>query len=69
MTYAQMQAAPLLLLGIASFILSAGVAWALSRVSHTRRVENAWLIVVGSFVLLAAGIIFCWFGVSALVEG
>jgi hypothetical protein len=67
MTDAQMQGVPLLLLGIASFILSAGVAWALSRASRVRRVESAWLIGVGVFVLLAAGIIFCWFGISALI--
>ena len=67
MTDAQMQGVPLLLLGIVSFVLSAGVAWALSRASRMRRVESAWLIVIGVFVLLAAGMIFCWFGISALI--
>lgn len=67
MTSAQLQGVPLLLVGIVSFILSAGVAWALSRASRMRRVESAWLIVVGVFVLLAAGMIFSWFGLSALI--
>lgn len=67
MTDAQMQGVPLLLLGIVSLILSTGVAWALSRASRVRRVESAWLVVVGAFVLLAAGIIFTWFGISALI--
>jgi hypothetical protein len=59
----------LLLVGLAALIVSAGVAWTLSRLSRTQRVESAWLITVVSFVLFLVGIALCWCGVSALVEG
>jgi hypothetical protein len=59
----------LLLVGLAALIVSAGVAWTLSRLSRTQRVESAWLITVVSFALFLVGIALCWFGVSALLEG
>jgi protein-S-isoprenylcysteine O-methyltransferase Ste14 len=64
-----MHGATLLLLGFAALILSAGVAWALSRISRTRRVESAWLVVGFGFLLFVVGIVLCWFGVTTLVEG
>jgi hypothetical protein len=57
------------LVGLAAFILSVGVAWFLSRVSRTRRVESAGMISAISIVLFLAGVVACYFGVSALVEG
>jgi hypothetical protein len=59
----------LLLVGLAALIVSAGIAWALSRRSRVRRVESTWFITAISVVLLVAGVVLCWFGVSALVEG
>jgi hypothetical protein len=49
-------------------IISAGVAWMLSRLSRTRQVEGAFFLTVVSFLLFVVGIALCWFGVSALVE-
>jgi hypothetical protein len=59
----------LLLVGLAALIVSAGIAWTLSRLSRTQRVESAWLIIVVSFALFLVGIALCWFGVSVLLEG
>jgi len=59
----------LLLVGLAALIVSAGIAWALSRRSRVRRVESTWFITAISVVLLVAGVVLCWFGVSALVGG
>jgi hypothetical protein len=58
-----------LLLGVAALIISAGVAWILSRLSRMRGVEGATFITVVSFLLFVVGIVLCWFGVSAIVEG
>jgi hypothetical protein len=56
-----------LLVGVAALILSAGLAWAQSRASRTRRFESGWLVIGAGFVLLVAGIVFCWLGISGLV--
>jgi ABC-type nickel/cobalt efflux system permease component RcnA len=53
----QLQGLALVLLGIAALILGAGVAWALSRASRTRRVESAWLVISFGCLLLVAGIV------------
>jgi hypothetical protein len=65
----QMTGVVILLLGVAALIISAGVAWMLSRLSRTRRVEGAAFITVVSFFLFVVGIILCYFGVSNIVEG
>jgi len=59
----------LLLVGFAVLILSVGIAWTLSRISRARRVEGASFVTAVSFVLFVVGVVLCWFGVSALVEG
>jgi hypothetical protein len=64
----QMTGVVVLSLGVAALIISAGVAWTLSRLSRTRRVEGAAFITVVSFLLFLVGIVLCYFGVSALVE-
>jgi hypothetical protein len=69
MSNQQMTGVVVLLLGVAALIISAGVAWTLSRLSRTRRVEGAAFITVVSFLLFLVGIVLCYFGVSALVEG
>jgi hypothetical protein len=56
-----------LLVGIAALVLSAGLAWAQSRASRTRRFEIGWLVIGAGFVLLVAGVVLCWFGISALM--
>jgi hypothetical protein len=65
----QIHGAAFLLLGIAALILSAGVAWALSRASRAQLVESAWLFVGFGLLLLIAGIVLSWFGISTLMEG
>jgi hypothetical protein len=57
-----------LLVGFAALIVSAGVAWALSRRSRVRRVDSTWFITAISVVLLVAGVVLCWFGVTTLLE-
>jgi site-specific recombinase len=59
----------LLLIGLALLIVSVGIAWALSLRSRRRRVEGAWIITSVSFVLFALGVLICWLGVTAIVEG
>jgi hypothetical protein len=59
----------LLLIGFALLIVSVGIAWTLSLRSRTRRVEGTWIVTTVSFVLFAFGVLICWLGVSALVEG
>jgi hypothetical protein len=59
----------LLLIGFAVLIVSAGIAWTLSLRSRRRRVEGAWIITTLSFVLFLVGVLICWLGVSALVDG
>ena len=56
-------------LGVAALIISAGVAWTASRITRTRQVEGIIFIIVVSFLLFVVGIVLCWFGVSAIVEG
>jgi hypothetical protein len=58
-----------LLLGVAALIISAGVAWTVSRITRTRQVEGINFITVVSFLLFVVGIVLCWFGISTLVEG
>ena len=58
-----------LLLGVAALIVSAGVAWTVARITRTRQIEGISFITVVSFLLFIIGIVLCWFGVSALVEG
>jgi hypothetical protein len=59
----------LFLLGVAALILSADVAWALSRITSTRRVVHPWLITFVSFALFVIGLLLCWFGVTTFVGG
>jgi hypothetical protein len=65
----QMTGVVILLLGIAGLIVSAGVAWTLSRLSRTRRVEGTSFLTMVSFLLFLVGIVLCYFGVSTIVEG
>jgi hypothetical protein len=65
----QMTGVVVLLLGSAALIVSAGVAWALSRITRTRRVEGISFITVVCFLLFLVGAVLCYFGVSAIVEG
>jgi hypothetical protein len=65
----QMTGVVIFLLGIAGLIVSAGVAWTLSRISRTRRVEGTSFITMVSFLLFLVGIVLCYFGVSNIVEG
>ena len=59
----------LLLIGFALLIVSVGIAWTLSLRSRTRRVEGTWIVTTVSFVLFALGVLICWLGVTAIVEG
>jgi hypothetical protein len=65
----QMTGMVVLSLGVAALIISAGVAWTLSRITLTRQVEGISFITVVSLLLFLVGIVLCWFGVSVLVEG
>jgi hypothetical protein len=65
----QMTGMVVLSLGVAALIISAGVAWTLSRITRTRQVEGISFITVVSLLLFLVGIVLCWFGVSVLVEG
>jgi Kef-type K+ transport system membrane component KefB len=65
----QLQGAVILLLGVATLLISAGMAWTLSRLSRTRRVEGTAFITVVSFLLFVVGIVLCYFGVTNIVEG
>jgi hypothetical protein len=69
MSSQQMTGVVTLLLGVDALIISAGVAWTVSRVTRTRQVEGISFITVVSFFLFVVGIVLCWFGVSTLVEG
>ena len=57
------------LLGVAALIVSAGVAWAVSRITRTRQVEGISFITIVAFLLFLVGIVLCYFGVSNIVEG
>jgi hypothetical protein len=65
----QMTGVVIFLLGMAALIISVGVAWTLSRITRTRRVEGTSFITVVCFLLFVVGVVLCWFGVSAIVEG
>jgi uncharacterized membrane protein len=69
MSTLQVNGLALSLVGVAALILSVGIAWSLSRVSRRRRVESAGVISVVSVLLSLAGVVACYFGVSAIVEG
>jgi Kef-type K+ transport system membrane component KefB len=69
MSNQQVTGVAVLLRGVAALIFSAGVAWTLSRLSRTRRVEGTAFITVVSFLLFVVGIVLYCFGVSAIVEG
>jgi hypothetical protein len=69
MSNQQLTGVVVLLLGSAALIISAGVAWALARITRTRRVEGISFITVVSCLLFLVGVVLCWFGVSAIVEG
>jgi hypothetical protein len=69
MSNQQMTGMVVLSLGVAALIISAGVAWTVSRITRTRQVEGINFITVVSFLLFVVGMVLCWFGVSALVEG
>jgi uncharacterized membrane protein len=69
MTSQQINGLALSLVGVAALILSVGIAWSLSRVSRTRPVEGSGMISVVSILLFLAGVVACYFGVSAIVEG
>jgi hypothetical protein len=58
-----------LLLGMAALISSAGTAWAMSRLSRTGPVEGGWLFSTAGVILLLVGLVLCYFGVLAIVEG
>jgi hypothetical protein len=68
MSNQQMTGVVVFLLGVATLIISAGVAWMLSRLSRTRRVEGTSLITGVSFLFFVVGIVLCYFGVSSMVE-
>ena len=40
------------LLGVAALIVSAGVAWMVTRITRTRPVEGAWLLTIAGVLLL-----------------
>jgi hypothetical protein len=63
----QMIGVVVFLLGVATLIVSAGVAWTLSRITRIRRVESTWLVTSVSFALFVVGLVLCYFGVSALM--
>ena len=65
----QMTGVVVLSLGMAALVISAGVAWTLSRITRTRQVEGISFVTIVSLLLFLVGIVLCWFGVSALVEG
>jgi len=69
MNHQQTAGLVVLLLGVAALIVSAGVAWTLSRLSRARRVEGTSFITAVAFLLFLAGIGLCYFGVTVLVEG
>jgi hypothetical protein len=59
----------LFLVGFAVLIVSLGIAWTLARRSRASRVEGAGVLTAVSFALFVVGVLICWLGVSALVEG
>ena len=69
MSDSQAQRAAMFLVGLALLIVSLGTAWVLSQSSRIRRVESGWLVALGSVVFFVAGVVACYFGVSAIIEG
>jgi hypothetical protein len=69
MSSQQMTGVVVLLLGVAALIISAGVAWTVSRISRTRQIEGISFITVICFLLFLVGIVLCYFGITNLVEG
>jgi hypothetical protein len=65
----QMTGVVILLLGVGALIVSAGVAWTVSRITRTRRVEGISFITLVAFLLFLVGVVLCYFGVSSFVEG
>jgi hypothetical protein len=55
--------------GIGALMVSAGVAWVMSRLSRTRPIEGAWLLSAADFLLFLASLVLCYFGILAIVEG
>jgi hypothetical protein len=58
-----------LAIGVVALSISAAVAWILSRISRTRRVDGVGFITIVSFLLFLVGMALCYFGVSAIVDG
>jgi hypothetical protein len=56
-------------LGASALIISVGVALTLSRITRTRRVEGISFITLVSFLLFLVGIVLCYFGITAIIEG
>jgi hypothetical protein len=69
MSSQQMTGVVVLLLGVAALIVSAGVAWTVSRISRRRQIEGIGFITIVAFLLFLVGIVLCYFGVSNIVEG
>jgi len=69
MSRRQVYGVALFLVGFTLLIVSVGIAWTLARRSSAGRVEGAGVITAVSFALFLAGVLICWLGVSALVEG
>jgi hypothetical protein len=69
MSAQQISGVIILLIGVAALIVSVGVAWTLSRISRTRRVEGIGFVTVVAVLLFLVGMALSYFGVSALVEG
>jgi hypothetical protein len=65
----QMTGVVVFLLGVDALIISAGVAWMLSRLVRERRVEGTSFSTAVSLLFFVVGIVLCYFGVSAMVEG
>jgi hypothetical protein len=68
MSSQQMTGVVALLLGVAALIVSAGVAWTVSRISRRRQIEGIGFITFVAFLLFLVGIVLCYFGVTNLVE-
>jgi hypothetical protein len=65
----QVYGVALLLVGLALLIVSVGIGWTLARRSRAGRVEGAGVLTTVSFALFLAGVLICWLGVSAFVDG
>jgi hypothetical protein len=65
----QVYGVALLVVGLALVMVSIGVGWAQARRSRAGRVGGAGVLTAVSFALFLAGVLICWLGVSALLEG